>query len=145
MAPRRRYHRPVAALSSVLMFHGPHCGRALEAAEHYVAAFDDAEVLQVDPLPAASQDALHRVTLRVGDGRLVTFDSAIEHAFSPSPSLSLWVDLAAREELERASLVLSEGGQVLMPLQAYDFAPLFAWVQDRYGFSWQLNLTRAHR
>jgi uncharacterized glyoxalase superfamily protein PhnB len=35
---------------------------------------------------------------------------------------------------------LSEGGQVLMPPDAYGFSRRFTWVQDRFGVSWQLNL-----
>ena len=35
---------------------------------------------------------------------------------------------------------LSRDGQVLMPLDKYDFSRRFAWVQDRFGVSWQLNL-----
>jgi predicted 3-demethylubiquinone-9 3-methyltransferase (glyoxalase superfamily) len=35
---------------------------------------------------------------------------------------------------------LSDGGQVLMPLDEYPGLKRFAWVQDRFGVSWQLSL-----
>jgi predicted 3-demethylubiquinone-9 3-methyltransferase (glyoxalase superfamily) len=35
---------------------------------------------------------------------------------------------------------LSEGGSVLMPLDAYPFSRKFGWVADRFGVSWQLTL-----
>ena len=35
---------------------------------------------------------------------------------------------------------LSEEGQVVMPLDDYGFSKLFAWVADKFGVSWQLNM-----
>jgi predicted 3-demethylubiquinone-9 3-methyltransferase (glyoxalase superfamily) len=52
----------------------------------------------------------------------------------------VWVDTASDEEIERLAGALADGGSFLMPLDAYGFSRRFAWVQDRYGVSWQLNL-----
>ena len=67
-------------------------------------------------------------------------DSFVEHAFTFTPSMSLFVDCDDRAQLDRAFERLSEQGKVLMPPAAYGFSTWFAWVQDRFGVSWQLNL-----
>lgn len=71
-------------------------------------------------------------------------------AFTPTPALSFMLNVdpqrydstaAARQDLEHLWTRLADGGQVLMPLDEYDFSQRYGWVQDRYGFSWQLILT----
>jgi uncharacterized glyoxalase superfamily protein PhnB len=42
--------------------------------------------------------------------------------------------------VDRAFALLADGGQVLMPLDAYPFSPHFGWLADRFGVSWQLSV-----
>jgi predicted 3-demethylubiquinone-9 3-methyltransferase (glyoxalase superfamily) len=54
----------------------------------------------------------------------------------------LYVACATEEEIDRLFEKLSQGGAVAMPLASYPFSDKFAWVTDKYGVSWQLNLER---
>ena len=67
----------------------------------------------------------------------------LRHAFDFTPSISLFVDCPTAQELDRLFEALSAGGSVFMPPDAYGFSEKFAWVQDKYGVSWQLNLPHA--
>ncbi|MDD2286157.1 MAG: VOC family protein [Paludibacter sp.] len=51
-----------------------------------------------------------------------------------------YVECENENELERLFSKLSENGMVMMPLDNYGFSQKFAWVADRFGISWQLNL-----
>lgn len=37
--------------------------------------------------------------------------------------------------------MLSADGEILMPLDSYDFSEYFGWCADKFGVSWQLMLT----
>lgn len=52
--------------------------------------------------------------------------------------MSIWLDLDSERELDRIFATL--GGITRMPVADYGFSPRFAWVDDRFGVSWQLNL-----
>jgi predicted 3-demethylubiquinone-9 3-methyltransferase (glyoxalase superfamily) len=69
-------------------------------------------------------------------------DSYVRHAFTFTPAISLFVTCQSEAEIDQLFARLSEGGQILMPLDAYPFSEKFAWITDRYGVSWQLTLTR---
>lgn len=65
-------------------------------------------------------------------------DSFVQHSFSFTPSVSLWVSCEAEAEVDRIAGALSAGGEVLMPVGDYGFNRRFGWVNDRFGVSWQL-------
>lgn len=62
--------------------------------------------------------------------------------FKFTPAVSFFVTCQTPEEVDGLWKALSEGGFALMELAQYPFSEKFGWVQDRYGLSWQISLTR---
>jgi predicted 3-demethylubiquinone-9 3-methyltransferase (glyoxalase superfamily) len=128
-------------ITTCLMFVGEQCGRAEEAMSLYVSLFDDSRILDVERFgPDEEQSGVKRARFTLAGREHVAMDSGGPHEFTFTPAFSLAVETDDEDRLDRAFAALAEGGAILMPLQAYDFSPKFAWVQDRYGVSWQLNL-----
>jgi len=69
----------------------------------------------------------------------VAIDSLFSHEFTFTPAISLYVKCDTPEEIDELFSKLSEGGQVLMPLDKYPFSNKFGWLNDKFGVSWQLN------
>ena len=67
-------------------------------------------------------------------------ENRIDHKFSFTPASSIYVNCDNEDELNQLFEKLSEGGQVMMPLDNYGFSKKFGWTADKYGVSWQLNL-----
>ncbi len=120
--------------------------QAKEAAEFYVSAFGgDSKITGINTLHDTPS----------GDVDTVTFDllgysflaiSAGPH-FTINPSVSFFVNFdpsrnnKAQQNLDDLWEKLTDGGNVLMPIQEYPFSKRYGWIQDRFGLSWQLILT----
>jgi predicted 3-demethylubiquinone-9 3-methyltransferase (glyoxalase superfamily) len=65
-------------------------------------------------------------------------DGHVKQPFSFTPATSFFVTCPSAAEVDRLHDALSQGGSVLMALDRYPFAARYAWVQDRFGVSWQL-------
>ena len=86
----------------------------------------------------AGQVAMARI--RVGGQEIMLNDSPPVHDFTFTPASSLFLSCDDETQLRHLAEVLGDGGTVLMPVDNYGFSRLFAWVADRFGVSWQLNL-----
>jgi predicted 3-demethylubiquinone-9 3-methyltransferase (glyoxalase superfamily) len=117
-------------------------GQAGEALDLYASAFEDAEAVDVQRFEeggAGEPGTIEAAFLRIGEQRIRLFDSPVAHDFTFTPAVSLFVELDTPEEVDAAFEILSADGAVLMPLGEYPFSPRFAWLNDRFGVSWQLS------
>ena len=58
--------------------------------------------------------------------------------YQPMRSAYLSLSVASDEEADRIYALLSDGGQIFMPMQQTFFASRFAMLRDRFGTSWML-------
>ena len=118
-------------------------GRAAEAMEFYVSLFDESEIVELrryGPDEDGVEGTVEQATFTIAGASFMAIDSALEHDFSFTPSVSLFVQCDSEDELTGLYEKLVEDGEALMPLDSYPFSEQFGWVEDRYGVSWQLNL-----
>lgn len=127
-------------ITPLLMFEG----RAEEAMRLYAEVFEDAQIEQIERYradEAGTEGTVKHATLRLGEQMLQFIDSYVEHPFGFTPALSLFVACESAAEIDDLFARLSEGGAVLMALDAYPFSRRFGWLSDRFGVSWQLSFT----
>jgi PhnB protein len=90
----------------------------------------------VDVSPGLKETILH-ARMTIGETELMGADVPPER-FQPMRSayLSLLVD--SIEEAERIYGLLSDGGEIFMPMQETFFAFRFAMLRDKFGTSWMI-------
>jgi predicted 3-demethylubiquinone-9 3-methyltransferase (glyoxalase superfamily) len=126
------------SLATHLMFDG----QASEAIEFYARVFPQLEIRSVErygPDAPNLEGTVRVAELSLRDHRIIVIDSPVPHDFSFTPAVSLFVECDTVDELDRVADALCDGGTVHMPPGDYGFSERFAWCQDRYGVSWQVN------
>ncbi|HHU17133.1 MAG TPA: VOC family protein [Clostridiales bacterium] len=112
---------------------------AKEAALFYTSLFEQSkfEYTKVIKNPPPYNDA-EVVRFELAGQEFVSISAG--PYFKLNSTISLMVACSTSEELDKIWKALSEGGTEMMALGEYPFSKRYAWVQDRYGLSWQLML-----
>ena len=129
-------------VTTFLMF----TGQAEAAMNLYTSLFKQSAVLSLTRYganEAGAEGSVQHATFTLNGQEFMCIDSIPVHAFTFTPSMSLYVRCATEEEIDAVFATLSQDGQILMPLDRYPFSPKFGWLADRFGVSWQLSLEPA--
>ena len=126
------------------MFVGDQCGKAEEAINYYVSLFPSSEIKNIEKWkagePGGQKGWVKQALFTIAGQEYMASENSLDHKFSFTPAISIFVNCETEDELNKLYADLSNGGQVMMPLDNYGFSKKFGWTADKYGVSWQLNL-----
>lgn len=116
---------------------------AEEAANFYASIFNNTKVGSITRYNKANAEAAG-----APDGSAMTVSFTLEGqkfiglnggpSFQFTPAISFVVNCPSKDEVDELWQQLSDGGEVLMPLDAYPFSERYGWCKDKYGVSWQV-------
>ncbi|MDA2731622.1 VOC family protein [Bacillus cereus] len=126
-------------ITTFLMFEG----KAEEAMNFYTSLFDQSEIVNIsryDENGPGKEGTVIHATFTLNGQEFMCIDSYVNHNFTFTPAMSLYVTCETEEEIETVFHKLAQDGAILMPLGSYPFSKKFGWLNDKYGVSWQLTL-----
>jgi len=127
------------SIRTFLMFEG----KAEEAINFYVSIFRLSQINKIDRYSSnepGPEGSVKTAVFTIKGQEFMCIDSYVNHGFTFTPAMSLFVNCDSEDEINGLFEALSTDGQVMMPLGAYPFSKKFGWVSDKYGVSWQLTL-----
>jgi len=86
--------------------------------------------------PERQNDILH-ARMTIGGTEVLASDVPPER-FQPMRSVYLALSVDSIDEAERIYALLSEGGDIFMPMQETFFAFRFGMLRDKFGTSWMI-------
>jgi PhnB protein len=126
--------------------YGGNCRQAFEFyAEHLggkiTMMMTHGESPEADKVPPDWKNAVLHARIDLGGTALLAADIPPDR-FQPMRSAYLSLTLESVAEAERVYALLSDGGQIFMPMEETFFALRFAMLRDRFGTSWMLLYNR---
>jgi len=109
---------------------------ASEATDFYLSLFEESKEIGRYTLNDTPSGSVEIITINLAGLPFMLMSAG--PLFKLNPSISFMILCATDEEVKHFYDKFIEGGEALMPLDTYDFSPLYAWVVDRFGVSWQI-------
>ncbi len=118
---------------------------AEEAVKFYSSLFDESKVNRILHFGKEGFEFHHKpegsvmtVEFELNGQKFLALNGGPDIRFSEA--VSLFVYCESEERINFLYQKLSEVGSINMPLDKYDWSPKYAWVKDKFGLSWQLDI-----
>jgi PhnB protein len=122
--------------------YGGNCEQALRFYEQHLGGkitmmMTQGQQPNANNVPADQKNAILHARMNLGDAEIMASDVPAER-FQPMRSVYLSLMVDSIDEAERIYALLSDGGQIFMPMEETFFAFRFAMLRDKFGTSWMI-------
>jgi predicted 3-demethylubiquinone-9 3-methyltransferase (glyoxalase superfamily) len=107
-------------------------GNAKEAAVFYCSIFKNSKILDDTPL-VVTFELNGKLIMGLNGGPMFKFN----------PSISMFVTCESLEDTNSVWNKLIENGKELMPIDNYPWSERYGWLQDKFGFTWQISIAES--
>lgn len=101
-----------------------------------------AETPIADQCPVGMQDQIMHSMLSNGDFVLMATDMTQADELITGNDMAISLNFDNEEEIGRCFTTLSDGGNVIEPLEEKSWGALFGVVQDKFGKVWMVNFDK---
>lgn len=121
---------------------GGNCAEALRFYEQHLGGkilmrMTYGEMPEPKNFPPGMEDSVLHARIVLGDATLMASDGPPERV-QPMVGAHICLNVDSIEEAERIHAVLSEGGEVFMPMGETFFAHRFSMLRDKFGIAWMV-------
>ena len=107
-------------------------GKAKAAAEFYCSLFKNSKITADTPMV---------VTFELNGNKIMGLNGG--PMFKINPSISLFVTCTSINDTNELWEKLIVDGKVLMPINKYPWSERYGWLEDKFGFTWQISIVNA--
>ena len=122
--------------------YGGNCEQAFRFYEKHlggriIAMMTHDQAPDASQMPPGSEKSILYARINLGETDLMGSDVPADR-FQPMRSAYLSLSVKSIEEAERIHALLSDGGQIFIPMQETFFAFRFSILRDKFGTSWMI-------
>ncbi len=122
-------------------------GNAAEALAFYAEAFDGRTLFQqtfgespmANETPDDFKSKIMHATFQAGDLTFMVSDCMPGQPASPGTNMSLSLNFKSVADIDKTFAALSDGANILMPLQDTFWGVKFGMLTDRFAINWMFN------
>ncbi|RYM05103.1 VOC family protein [Sporolactobacillus sp. THM7-7] len=113
--------------------------KALNAETAFSQTFGEMPENPEYPLPEEAKGLIAHASLKIGDSNLMLSDNFPGQSSEQGNQVTICLSSDNKERSKAIFDVLSQGGEVKMPLQETFFSPAYGIVTDKFGITFQID------